>query len=545
MNDHEDEALARLRRTDPAVGSHPDLHALTHRLRRRTPLGRGTDDRSTGSVEGNRAAGSAEGYPAAGSGGDRFEMGPAEAGFTFSGEGSRAVRVQESGVGRSRVGMTAAAAVVAAAIGVGGYALGLDNGRGDLETAVASAERKAASEAEQPSEELIEAYQELAAEQDDSALGDAAMGGVSAEGSWESASDVDMGWSMGPAVPVASEGLSEEGTTGEVLAMKAMEDDPADQVTEAAAALGIRGNVEADEHYAAIYDPVDGRSLNYYAYGSSGSLDYNNPALDAYCAEQGMGWFGQDGPTDLVCAEAAPAPSSAEAITITSEFAEQMGIDTAGLEFEVLDESYYLEDYALFGELEETDELEGTDGAEAASSPDLLGAGEEFLGSWLGDPGATGPQSVTVLVRDPASPAAGYLEWHLEVSSEGVVFATIPLTTFSSLGQYDVVSPAAAVDRIGDPRYNQVGLYIPDVEHSVPYWSEEWEEPPAVAPLDSGSPIPYPVTETTVTGAELHQGVLSLWDGTEYVVPTYNLTDGNGNEWQVLGLAEDALDFTP
>lgn len=532
MNHHDDdEALARLRRADPATGSHPDLHGISERLRRRTPLGRSTED--------------------------GFSIGPAEDGFAFTSESGGAVRVHEPGPRTSRVGMAAAAAVVAAAVGVGGYALGLDTGRGDLESAVASAEREArASDASEVA--LVEADQEAAVE---GAEEGAALGMDSAVGSSEWASGDDMGWTSGPAVPVASEGLSQEGGAGEVLAMVAPEGDPHAEVTALATALGLDGEADGDDNYASVYDASDGRSLSYYSYGSSGALDYNDPALDPYCAEEGMGWVGPEAPTDLVCAEAAEPPSAAQATALVHEFAAQAGLPTEGLKFEVADEMGGMltlegpesgaesgsgDGDAGLGEAGDGDAEPGdSDAADATSSPDLIGVGQDALESLFVDPWAQGPPTVTVLVTDPTSPAPGHTQWHFQVAADGISYASIPLTDYRSLGEYAVISPADAVDRISDPRYAQVGVHIPDLEYDGYEWLEEWDDSePATAP-DPGQPIPYPVTEATVTGAELHQGLLSLWDGSEYVVPTYHLTDGQGNSWQVLALAEDALDFAP
>src|SRR5690606_41351531 len=87
------------------------------------------------------------------------------------------------------------------------------------------------------------------------------------------------------------------------------------------------------------------------------------------------------------------------------------------------------------------------------------------------------------------------------------------------------------------------GAYYPELENQG--YLVEWVEPQPLPPISAGDPIPYPVSESAVTKVELHTGIISLWDGTEYMVPVYDLADGKGNRWQVLGLAEDALDFTP
>ena len=117
---------------------------------------------------------------------------------------------------------------------------------------------------------------------------------------------------------------------------------------------------------------------------------------------------------------------------------------------------------------------------------------------------------------------------------------------YVELGDYPVISPAEAVERVTDVRFQQLGAYIPTLDYyDESGYYEEWVEPEPLPPIAPGELIPYPLTESAVTTAELHTGIVSLWDGTEFIVPVYDLSDGQGNHWQVMGLAEEALDFTP
>lgn len=512
MNQFEDdEALARLRAADPAKGAHPDLHRISERLRGRTP--RGGNSIGEGGMGGHGMSSTGAGSPE---------------GFAFSGSNDLAVHVKDPGVRTGRGGLLVAAAVAALALGGGGYALGVNTGD-DMPQASPSTSTQDSGEdaeglADSPgmSSQTESAVTESAEKMADSAEGD--MGGGYA----------------GPVIPVAGEGLSTERTTGKVYGGSGegqwADGEAQTLLQEYADQLGIEGTVQdepGNENYAFVFDDTTGRTLSAYSYGNNSSLDYSNPALDPSCeamkaemanAEPGedFGWFGPGtGLTDIACAELGPAPDDATAIATAQEFLSQLGIDATGYSFEV-QPSYDYSETVLTG-----------DEAVATSAPDRQQGGPEMT-------------STEVAISPTDGPLAGFRDWHVSTTSAGISYANIQFGELVELGDYPVISPAEAVERVNDVRFQQLGAWIPDLDYydeSGNY--EEWVEPEPLPPVSPGDPIPYPLSESAVISAELHTGMVSLWDGTEFIVPVYDLSDADGNHWQVMGLAEEALDFTP
>lgn len=523
MNDfQDDEALARLRAADPATGAHPDLHRISERLRGRTPLGTRTEN----------------GYQQASSG------------YSFS-DSSTAVYVSDPGTRTNRSGLLVAASVAALAFGGGGYVLGTsladgaDGPSGGTAAGTATADGPEGSEAGQregSSAELLGSSDAASGEAWGGDDGDASMGYESSSGGY-----------YGPVIPIAGDNLSTEPTTGAVYAVDQSGEraDTRQILSQYAEGLGIEGDLEDGGDYASIVDSTDGRSLNIYTHGGGTNVDYSNPAVDPYCEDyqadieaSGGGWFGPGGPETITCLPAGDRPSDEAAIASAQDFLDSAGIDYSGYEFTV-DMSYYGE--VFFG----SPDSEGHDEASATSTPDssAITAAPEDVEKYLELMGAQGygdeARDVAVIARSAEEPVKGYRSWHFSVTDQGISYASIQQGEFVSLGDYPVISPAEAVERVSDTRFQQIGAYIPDLEYEAMYYEEEWTEPDPLPQVTPGDPIPYPITESQVTSAELHTGVVGLWDGTEFLAPVYNLTDDQGNSWQVLGLAEEALDFTP
>ena len=511
MNDYQDdEALARLRAADPATGAHPDLHRISQRLRGRTPLGSG---------------------PVGG-----FAPGT---GYSFSDTSDTAVRVSDPGARTSRVGFVVAASVAALAFGGGGYVMGVASGDDDQGGPTTTA---ADSDDEREASDGSDSVEDLAASEGEAYGGDGDIGYDSAAGGY-----------AGPVVPVAGDGLSTERTTGTVYAADQGGEaaDPGALLEQYAGALGIEGTTESDSQTAYVTDATDGRSVHVYAHGGLVSVDYSNPALDPYCedymAEPGM-MFGEDGPDTITCVPPGDAPDEETAIALVKEFADTAGFsyDDYEFRFEVFDPMIaYGEDYEeLMGEQGEAPPADDTvDTSASTAAPDAQDLLERAIEEW-GPEGYPDVLDVSVTAHRTDAPLKNYQSWYFGVTDQGVSYASFQLGEYVSLGDYPVISPAEAVERANDIRFQQIGAYIPDLEFDASYF-EEWTEPEPLPPLTAGEPIPYPLTESTVTGAELHSGVVNLWDGTEFIAPVYHLTDDEGNSWQVLGLAEDALDFTP
>lgn len=504
MNDfQDDEVLARLRAADPAQGAHPDLHRISEQLRGQTPLG--SHQQIAASLGQDSAAG-----------------------HSFSHTSETVVRVRDPHARTGRGGLLVAASVAALAMAGGGYAVGAGVAGGDNQGTVAS--------------EQDEATDSSATDSSAAADTGAAEGFDSAESYAEGGYSGGDAGVLGPVIPVAGEGLSTERTTGPVYAPAGGEPSGAgDQLQPYAEALGIQGKVQDYGSGADLTDSADGRSLHVYLQGGLTSFDYSNPALDSWCEETmdqakdgDYSPFGEGGPQEIECATLGEPPAEDQAISAAQEFLDQAGVDYTGLDF-VVESSF-----GWFGTGPEPG-----DEASATAEPDSLNLDDHYAmlaDQLLADEELT---DVSVVISDPNFPVGDYRTWHVSVTSAGVSYASVQLGDLVELGDYEVISAREAVERANDVRFQQLGVYIPDLEYDDLAYTEEWEEPAPLPAVEPGAPIPFPVGEATVTGADLHTGVLTLWDGTEFLVPAWNLTDADGNSWQVVGLAEDALDFTP
>ncbi len=130
--------------------------------------------------------------------------------------------------------------------------------------------------------------------------------------------------------------------------------------------------------------------------------------------------------------------------------------------------------------------------------------------------------------------------------------STAPLV---SLGRYDVVSPAQAVARLGDPRFGSSGGYPLAASDTVKLAEGSGSGASAVAPAPAPEPtlpsVPragqsftWPVQTVQITQARL--GIALSWqqDGAVVLVPTYLLTGSDGSTWSVIAVSDAALDFS-
>ncbi|MCM3660277.1 hypothetical protein M3148_04600 [Georgenia satyanarayanai] len=137
----------------------------------------------------------------------------------------------------------------------------------------------------------------------------------------------------------------------------------------------------------------------------------------------------------------------------------------------------------------------------------------------------------------------GY-SWYAEVVDGEVLSLSGPLAPVVELGEYDVVSPAAAVERLTDPRFGGSPVWSDDI--SVMPLEEpggrSWDDPPAPPPA-AGAPVPWSVTEVTITTAE--PSLVEHWtdEGSSLLLPAYDLSDAVGRTWRVLAVADHELAF--
>lgn len=139
--------------------------------------------------------------------------------------------------------------------------------------------------------------------------------------------------------------------------------------------------------------------------------------------------------------------------------------------------------------------------------------------------------------------------WSFTVVADGVQSLYGSLAPAVELGTYALVSPAEAVERLGDPRFgSSYGGVMPLAEDSMRTMEGEATDMPAptatVPPtLAAGSAIPWPVSSVTLTTSRLGLGMTTLADGATVLVPSYELGSDDGSTWSVNAVAEDRLDF--
>lgn len=165
-------------------------------------------------------------------------------------------------------------------------------------------------------------------------------------------------------------------------------------------------------------------------------------------------------------------------------------------------------------------------GAEAGGGPSTLG---------MPDEASEGVESLDVGGDLPAD--TGF------VFHAGAGLSDVPATAEvrsvgasgdESLGSYPVVSETEAVERLGDPRF--AGAVLGSASQEA--------RPMTEAPVPGG-PIAWPVEDVTIVSARLTEVRYAVADGTELLVPAYDLTDTEGRGWTVMAVDEELLDFGP
>ncbi len=183
--------------------------------------------------------------------------------------------------------------------------------------------------------------------------------------------------------------------------------------------------------------------------------------------------------------------------------------------------------------------------------------GFEFETADYGTPNASSVMAYQV-VDGQRSGAA----WNVTLVGRQIQSAYGGLAPLVSLGAYGVVSPLTAVDRLSDPRYGfgffggpmpmglearaadgavkaiGVGSAEPAAEGTVA--SQPLSPPPTVKP---GSQFSWPVQEVTITKARLGLAMYTQTDGSTVLLPTYELSDADGQTWNVVAVDDGSLDF--
>lgn len=377
----------------------------------------------------------------------------------------------------------AAAAAAALVVGTGGgYAVGALQGDG---SAVVAADSASVSE-EMAGGGVAPGPMTAADPATGGGTESVARGGVSA---------TDMYWGYGRTVFTAA-GLSGDGGAAHAWALDAAAGLTEETVRALADALGLDAGSIRTEDGTWLVGPNDGTGATLSMYlGSGADVSYYDPAADAWaCATVAEG--GDDAAIAEPCAERdlGPAPSEQDATAQLLAVLAAVGIAEADVELQA--------------------DGEASDGWLYLTAHRLV-AGERSGLSWSASWTGGGLQSLYGTVA--------------------------PLV---DLGEYQVISPAEAVERLGDPRFGSSGgpiAYADDVV-TLPAPEEGGQAQVPTTP-EPGSAISWPVAEVSITSAELGLSTYSQADGAVVVAPTYQLTGDDGSIWSVIALVESALAF--
>ncbi|MFK5635085.1 hypothetical protein [Ornithinimicrobium sp. LYQ103] len=249
MVDHDDEALARLQASDPATGSHPDLHSLRGRIAQKAPASLGSERATALS--------------------DDTLQGP-----------------------RVRAPWVAAAAIAAFAVGGGGYAVGAATAPGD--GGVVAGQGSATDEASSTGGPVGDSTGGVVTGEAER-LGDPssteAMGGDAGSGA---------AYDPGPVRLVAGEGLPTERGTGEVRVVVS-DADPEEFLDAWADRLGLEGTPLTPDDEAGwfgqngLVDAESGRMVSVSADGSGPlTFSYEDMYGSPYCGDMYAEMSGQD-----------------------------------------------------------------------------------------------------------------------------------------------------------------------------------------------------------------------------------------------------------
>lgn len=486
----DDADLERLRAADPAADATPDATALEAAVRDRVP--------------------EAFARPAtAGPGAGPAPAALPDASGLAGADGPTAALVDELAERRARrlrrrAPLQVAAAVVGAlVIGTGGYALGA----GDRGSAGDSAAESTAlapirlGGADAPAAADMPAGTEVFA------------GGVATEegsvGSSRATADMAYPGGWGGRTVFRADGLSSDGARADAWAYDAAGVFSQETARRVAVVLGVTGEVREEYgSYAVGSADWTGPTVSLQPDGLA-SVSFNDPAKDPWgcVVVTPMPAEGADGVSPSAepgaCEEAdhgAP-PSGAEAGDRLRDVLGSLGLDPDGYE---------------------------------------IAAEEQPV-----DQGA--PRATTVTAAEVVDGQRTGTQWSATYSGAGLASLYGSLAPRVAIGAYDVVSPAEAVERLGDPRFGGGGMIAwarEDVQ-SLPETASEPAAPTVPPTVGEGARFAWPVTDVTITDARLGLAVQYQPDGAAVLLPAYELSDAAGNVWSVVAVVDDQLDFTP
>ena len=405
----------------------------------------------------------------------------------------------------SVVGGVMGAGIAAAALLVGaggGYAIGAGGDGGDSSAGLVSADGGGAEPA--MSLQGGEGAEEAA-------------GGELAMAAPSDARDM-MWWGGGRTVFTAS-GLSGEATVAHAWGFDSDGAFTKEAAAAAAAALGVEGTPELRDG-AWNVGPSDGTGagLQLYADGTV-SLSYWDPAKDPWaCAPVPAEGIADDGGADTSSSaqgdtlalpevdpcqprDVGPAPDGDAAAGALSDLLVALGLDPTSFEWQV---------------------------EHTADSPEWT-----FVTAWqVLDGRRTG------------------VSWNATLTGAGVQSVYGSTATLVDLGEYPVISPADAVERLMDPRFGAGfgGPMFYETGEDGLLADEPVISPPAmVVPptLGAGATVQWPVETATIVEARLGLALHTQPNGGAMLVPTYELVSDAGAVWSVIAVADELLDFSP
>lgn len=127
--------------------------------------------------------------------------------------------------------------------------------------------------------------------------------------------------------------------------------------------------------------------------------------------------------------------------------------------------------------------------------------------------------------------------WNFNFIGNTLSSANGVIATLAPTGTYQLISPAAAVERLSDPRFGAPSM-VAQPETGEQAWA------PVPPGTFAGGPIPWPVAQMTITSAELQQSALTLSNSVTLIAPTYRLSTADGYVWEVSAIADSGFDFT-
>ncbi len=531
----EDSALERVRAADPALGAEPDLPALRAAVDRRVAEQYDGDERRGGASEHDAAQ-------------------PDEL---------AARRATRRWVPTSAPARVAAAVAAALVVGGGGYVAGTSvDGAPAGPPAAGVITLGGAGEADGGAPF---AGPEIAADT-------ASVGVANDRMFWP-------GYS-GRTVFTAS-GLSGDGGTAQAWGFDPLQAYDEATLAKVAAALGVEGTPKLNEGYWHV-GPQDGTgpALDLNPDGMA-SVYYYDPTADPWSCvatpaapeatdegASGGGSSGSSGSAGSGPAEPAPdvdvapdpAPDPApgpDGSTTDGSTTEGSGTEGSAPDDVVSDEERTREMVDPSYGIMPVEPCEQRDIGPAPKGDDAVRQARDLIGTLGWD-----PASFEVVAEESEDTAWSWVNAHHVVDGQrtGVVWSFAytgaglqsfngALAPLVALGEYQVVSPAEAVERLSDPRFGSGGYPIAYATGATALSAREGmtevpqtPQPPEAA--SAGTRIGWPVQQVTIVEARLGAAMHVQPDGATLLVPTYELTGSDGSIWSVIAVVESALDFT-